>query len=103
MTLVVEQEGSRHIYKVQRPVYYISKVLSNCETRYNQVLKLLYGILIMKCKLLCYFKSHPVRVVTSHGLEEIIVNYLSTGRIAKWVLELMELNLTNVPQTVIRS
>jgi hypothetical protein len=36
-TLVVEREKPRHVYKVQRLVYYISKVLSNCETRYNQV------------------------------------------------------------------
>jgi hypothetical protein len=36
-TLVVEREKPSHVYKVQRLVYYISKVLSNCETRYNQV------------------------------------------------------------------
>jgi hypothetical protein len=33
--LVVEREELRHVYKVERPVYYISKVLSNYETRYN--------------------------------------------------------------------
>jgi hypothetical protein len=37
----VEQEEPRHIYKVQGPVYYISKVHSDCETHYNQVQKLL--------------------------------------------------------------
>jgi hypothetical protein len=35
--LVLEWEEPRHIYKVQRPVYYINKVLSNCKTHYNQV------------------------------------------------------------------
>jgi hypothetical protein len=34
-TLVVEREEPEHIYKVQRPVYNISKVLSDYETRYN--------------------------------------------------------------------
>jgi hypothetical protein len=34
-TLVVKREEPEHIYKVQRPVYYISKVLSDYETRYN--------------------------------------------------------------------
>jgi hypothetical protein len=33
--LVVEREEPGPIYKVQRLVYYISKVLSNCETCYN--------------------------------------------------------------------
>jgi hypothetical protein len=46
-TLVVEKEKPRHVYKVQRPVYYISKVLSVCETQYNQVQNLLYAVLIM--------------------------------------------------------
>jgi hypothetical protein len=43
--LVVEQEEPGHVYKVQRPVYYISKVLYDYETRYNQVQKLLYAII----------------------------------------------------------
>jgi hypothetical protein len=34
-TLVVEREEPRHVCKVQRSVYYTSKVLSDCETRYN--------------------------------------------------------------------
>jgi hypothetical protein len=42
--LVVERVEPEHVYMVQRLVYYISKVLSNCETRYNQVQKLLYII-----------------------------------------------------------
>ncbi|MEJ2003329.1 MAG: hypothetical protein P8X77_18505 [Maritimibacter sp.] len=35
VALVAEREEPKHIYKVQRPVYYISKILSDCETRYN--------------------------------------------------------------------
>jgi hypothetical protein len=35
VALVVEREEPGHVYKVQRPVYYINKVLSNCKTRYN--------------------------------------------------------------------
>jgi hypothetical protein len=42
-------------------------------------------------------------VATSIGLREIIGNHLTTGRIAKWALELMGLNIAYVPQTVIKS
>jgi hypothetical protein len=35
--LVVEREEPKRLYKVQRLLYYISKVLSDCETRYNEV------------------------------------------------------------------
>jgi hypothetical protein len=83
--LVVEWEELGHVYKVQSLVYYLSKDLSDCKTRYNQVQKLLYTVLIMKPKLLDYFKSHLIFVVTSYGLGEIIKNHLTTGRIAKWL------------------
>jgi hypothetical protein len=32
---VVEREEPGHVYKIQRPVYYISRVLSDCETHNN--------------------------------------------------------------------
>jgi hypothetical protein len=95
-TPVVEREELRHMYKVQRPIYYISKVLSDYEIRYNQVQKQLYAISIMKHKLLHYFESHPIHVATSFGLGEIVADRLSVGRIAKWPLELMGLNITYV-------
>jgi hypothetical protein len=43
-----------------------------------------------------YFESHPIRVVTSYGLGEIIENHLVTGKIAKWALELMGLDITYI-------
>jgi hypothetical protein len=88
---------------VQRPFYYISKVLSGCETRFNKVQKLLYADLITKRKLLHYFKNYTVHVVTSHGIGEILENCLATGRITKWALELMGLDITYVPETAIKS
>ena len=44
--LVVERDEPSHIYKVQRPVYFISEVLGESKARYPQVQKLLYAILI---------------------------------------------------------
>jgi hypothetical protein len=64
---------------------------------------LLYAVLIMKRKLLHYFKTHLIRVVTSFGLDEIVRNCLTTGRIAKWALEQMGIDITYVPQTVMKS
>jgi hypothetical protein len=57
----------------------------------------------MKRKLLHYFKSHLIHVVTSFGLGEIVDNHLATGRITKWALELMGLDITYVSQTAIKS
>ena len=39
--IVVEREEPRHAYKMQRPVYYISEVLTESKVRYPHVQKLL--------------------------------------------------------------
>ena len=70
--LVIEQEEEGHAFKVQRPVYFISDVLSNSKTHYPQIQKLLYTVLITKRKLRHYFESHPMMVVTSFPLGEVV-------------------------------
>ena len=70
--LVVEREEGGHTLKVQRPMYFISEVLSNLKTCYPQIMKLLYAVLITKRKLRHYFESHPVIVVTSFPLDEVV-------------------------------
>ena len=72
--LVVEREEEGHALKVQRLVYFISEVLSDSKTHYPQIQKLLYIILISKRKLRHYFESHPVIVMTSFPLGEVIQN-----------------------------
>ena len=51
IAIVVEREEVGHAYKVQHPVYFISEVLNEAKTRYPQVQKLLYAILITSRKL----------------------------------------------------
>ena len=101
--LVVEQEEEGHALKVKRHVYFISKVLSNSKTRYSQIQKLLYAVLITKRKLRHYFKSHPVMVMTSFPLGEVVQNQDATGRITKWALELMGQGISYAPRTAIKS
>jgi hypothetical protein len=82
--IVVKRTEEGHALPVQRPVYYISKVLSEKKARYPQVQKLLYTVVLVRCKLRHYFEAHPVTVVSSFPLGEIIWNPDAAGRIAKW-------------------
>ncbi|XP_066344562.1 uncharacterized protein [Miscanthus floridulus] len=93
--MVEREEG--HVLKVQRPVYFISEVLFDSKARYLGIQKLLYAMLIAKLKLRHYFDAHPMVVVSSSGLGDVINNWESTGRIAKWGLELMGFDITYTP------
>ena len=44
--IIIEREEADHAYKVQHPVYFISKVLNESKTHYPEVQKLLYAILV---------------------------------------------------------
>jgi hypothetical protein len=103
VVIVVERTEDGHALLVQRSVYYISEVLSETKARDPQVQKLLYAVVLARCKLRHYFEAHPVTVVSSFLLGEIIQNPDAASRIAKWSVELMGETLAYVPRKAIKS
>jgi hypothetical protein len=101
--VVVERREEGHALLVQRPVYFISEVLSKTKFRYSHIQKLLYAMILTRWKLRHYFESHPVTVVSPFPLGEIIQSREASSRIAKWAVELMGETLSFAPRKAIKS
>jgi ribonuclease HI len=101
--IVVERREEGHALPVQRLVYFISEVLSETKIRYPQIQQLLYAVILTQRKLRHYFESHPVTVVPSFPLGEIIQCREASGRIAKWVVEIMGETISFAPRKAIKS
>jgi ribonuclease HI len=101
--IIVERQEDDHTYPVQRPVYFVSEVLSESKACYQPVQKLLYAVLITSRKLRHYFQVYSITAVTDYLLNDILRNQDATGRIPKWEVEHGALNIDFKPRTNIKS
>ncbi len=103
VVIVVERKEEGYEYGVQRPVYYVSEVLTESKQRYPHFQKLAYGVFLGSRKLRHYFQEHPMTVVSVAPLSSIINNADATGRVAKWGIELSAFDITYKPRDSIKS
>ena len=69
---------------VQRPVYYVSKLLHEVEVQYLPLEKAILAVVHGTRKLSHYFQSHTVVVLTQLPLRSLLWNANYIGRITKW-------------------
>ncbi|KAG7533301.1 Reverse transcriptase domain [Arabidopsis thaliana x Arabidopsis arenosa] len=77
----------------QRPIYYISKSMTDPETRYTMMEKLALAVVTSARKLRPYFQSHPIEVLTNQPLRTILYSPSQSGQLAKWAIELSEYDI----------
>ena len=100
---MVEREETDNIYKVQHPVYFVSKVLNDSKVKYFHIMKLAYALLMSSWKLAHYFQAHTIEVLTSSTLGGVFHNREATGKIAKWAVELEVYDIIFKPRTAIKA
>jgi hypothetical protein len=76
--LVAERSEEGKAHGVQRPVYFLSDVLSPTKQRYLHYQKLAYSIFTTARKLRQYFAVHPIIVVNKVPLANILNNPVAT-------------------------
>ena len=78
----------REEQNVQQPIYFVSRILLDAETRYSLIEKTTYVIVVAVRILKPYFDAHQVIVLTYLPLEKSLDNIERSGRLLKWTIEL---------------
>src|SRR3954469_12702268 len=79
--MVVERPEKDKAQPIQRPMYYISKVLSASKQNYPHYQKMCYGLYMAAKRLKPYFQAHLVTVVSPAPLAEMHQAEWPSGRL----------------------
>jgi hypothetical protein len=80
--LVVEQSEEGKAHGVQRPVYFLSEVLSPSKRHYPHYQKLAYNMFTTAQKLQQYIAVHPIIVLNKAPLSNILNNPKAIGHVS---------------------
>lgn len=88
---------TREENQIQKPVYYVSRVLQNAKTRYPWLEKLIFTLIIFARKFRPYWQAHTMVVLTDQSLRTALNKLNATGRMAKWALKITEFDIMFQP------
>ncbi|KAK3016003.1 hypothetical protein RJ639_007032 [Escallonia herrerae] len=95
--LVREEDG------VQRPIYYVSKVLQDVETRYPKFDKIALALIISARRLRPYFQSHTIVILKDQTLRKVLLGPEASERLVNWSVKLGEFDIQYKPCTTIKA
>jgi len=57
---------------IQKPVYFSSRTLHGVDERYHRIEKLSFALIISARRLMPYFQTHAIRVLTKYPMKKIL-------------------------------
>ncbi|XP_068480871.1 uncharacterized protein [Phaseolus vulgaris] len=88
--------------QVQRPIYFVSKVLQGPEVRYQALEKAALAVVFSARRLRHYFQSFTVLVMTDLPIQKVLKKLDVAGRMVKWAVELSEFDIKYEPRGPIK-
>ena len=86
----------------QKPIFFVSKSLSEVETRYTCLKQVALALHVAAKKLCPYFQAHPIVVLTNIPLRSTIHKSDLSGRMVQWAIELSEFSIQYKPRLALK-
>ena len=83
--------------KLQKIIYYVSKVLHGAELNYSTIKKIVLAMITTSRKLQPYSQAHTIKILIDQPLRNVIHIPRASGRLIKWAIELGEFNIKYKP------
>lgn len=87
---------------VQKPIYFVNKALQGPELNYPMLEKLALALVHTARRQRRYFQAHEICVLTDQPIRQVLLKPVNSGRLAKWVIELGEQDITYKPRSAIK-
>ena len=81
-----------------RPMFFVSKSLTDAETRYTHLERAAFALRTAAQKLRPYFQAHLIMVLTNLPLRGTIHKQDMSGRMTHWAMELSEYGIQYKPR-----
>jgi len=88
--------------QVQKPIYFVSKVLQGPEVRYQALEKAALAVVFSARRLRHYFQSFIVVVMTDLLIRKVLQKSDVAGRMVRWAVELSEFDVQYKPRGPIK-
>ncbi|XP_017237355.1 uncharacterized protein LOC108210538 [Daucus carota subsp. sativus] len=87
----------------QQPIYYVSQILKEAETRYPPIQKTAFALVMTSRKLRHYFQGRDITVVTDQPLKKLLNKSDMSGRLINWAVELSQFAINFSPRKAIKA